>query len=109
MIRGAVAASRPEQDREVRHMGGLRLGVHIGPQNFEMDEIRRVWRWADEHLDWVSVWDHFYEAPYMDGEAPEFEAATLMAACAAETKKVRIGCLVFCMLYRNPGLLAKEF
>ncbi|HZU77729.1 MAG TPA: LLM class flavin-dependent oxidoreductase, partial [Dehalococcoidia bacterium] len=92
-----------------RVMTSLRLGVHIGPQNFEMDEIRRLWLWADEHLDWVSVWDHFYEAPYVNGDSPEFEAGTLMAACAAETKRVRIGCLVFCMLYRNPGLLAKEF
>jgi alkanesulfonate monooxygenase SsuD/methylene tetrahydromethanopterin reductase-like flavin-dependent oxidoreductase (luciferase family) len=30
-----------------------------------------------------------------------------MAALAAVTKQVRVGCLVFCSLFRNPGLLAK--
>lgn len=87
----------------------LRFGIHIGPQNIEMRDLRRLWRFADEKLDWISVWDHIYEAPYIDGESPEFEAATMMAAIAADTQRVRIGCLVFCMLYRNPGLLAKEF
>lgn len=87
----------------------LRLGIHIGPQNITIDELRRLWRFADEHLDWVSVWDHLYEAPYIDGESPTFEAATLMAAIATDTTRVRIGCLVFCTLYRNPGLLAKSF
>lgn len=87
----------------------LRLGIHLGPQNISMDEMQRVWRFADEHLDWISVWDHIYEAPYINGESPTFEAATLMAAIAADTTRVRIGCLVYCMLYRNPGLLAKSF
>jgi F420-dependent oxidoreductase-like protein len=87
----------------------LRFGIHIGPQNIEMRDLRRLWRFADEKLDWISVWDHIYEAPYIDGESPEFEAATMMAAIAADTRRVRIGCLVFCMLYRNPGLLAKSF
>lgn len=31
-----------------------------------------------------------------------------MAAAATETKTVRIGCLVFCVSYRSPGLLAKS-
>jgi F420-dependent oxidoreductase-like protein len=87
----------------------LRIGIHIGPQDIEMDELRRVWRFADEHFDWVSVWDHIYEAPYINGDSPTFEAATLMAAIASDTSRVRIGCLVFCTLYRNPGLLAKSF
>ncbi|MHB8576792.1 MAG: TIGR03560 family F420-dependent LLM class oxidoreductase [Dehalococcoidia bacterium] len=87
----------------------LRLGIHIGPQNIEMEELRRLWRFADQHLDWVSIWDHIYEAPYVDGESPEFEATTLMAAIATDTTRVRVGALVFCMLYRNPGLLAKCF
>ena len=30
-----------------------------------------------------------------------------MTALAAETKNVRVGCLVFCVGTRNPGLLAK--
>src|SRR2546422_8680534 len=30
-----------------------------------------------------------------------------MAALASETKRVRVGCLVFCVCYRPVGLLAK--
>jgi F420-dependent oxidoreductase-like protein len=86
----------------------LRLGIHIGPQNISMADLRRLWRFADEHLDWISVWDHFYEAPYVNGESPHFEAVAMMAAIATDTQRVRIGNMVFCMLYRNPGLLAKS-
>ena len=58
-------------------------------------------------MDWISVWDHFYEAPPIDGSHPHFEAIACMAALATETERVRIGCLVFCVPYRNPALLAK--
>src|SRR5437868_14547487 len=87
----------------------VRLGHHHGPQDIQMPEVRRLRRFADEHFGWVSTWDHRYEAPYVDGESPEFEATTLMAAMATDTQRVRVGALVFCMLYRNPGLLAKCF
>ena len=87
----------------------LRLGLHTGQQNIEMEELRRLWRYADEHgFDFISVWDHFYEAPPIDGNTPEFEAIALMATLAAETRNARIGCHVLCMTYRNPGLLANS-
>ncbi len=88
---------------------GLQIGLHTGQQNIEMAELRRLWRYADEHgFDFISVWDHFYEAPSNDGNTPEFEAIAAMAALAAETQKARIGCHVFCVTYRNPGLLANS-
>jgi len=37
-----------------------------------------------------------------------FEAFTMLAALAQHTTKVRLGQLVTCTSYRNPGLLAKE-
>ena len=84
------------------------LGIHTGQQNQTMADLRRLWRWADEQgLDWISVWDHFYEAPPVDGMSPHFESTTCMATIAAETERVRIGCLVFCVPYRNPAALAK--
>ena len=87
----------------------LRLGLHTGQQNIEMDELRRLWRYADEHgFDFISVWDHFYENPMIDGNEPEFEAIAAMATLAAETRNARIGCHVFCTTYRNPGLLANS-
>ncbi|HXH21915.1 MAG TPA: TIGR03560 family F420-dependent LLM class oxidoreductase [Dehalococcoidia bacterium] len=90
-------------------MPKIELGVHTGQQDIELDELRRLWRYCDENgFDWISVWDHFYEAPNRDNEGPTYEAVALMAALALETKRPRIGCLVFCMNYRNPALLAKS-
>lgn len=85
----------------------LSLGVHIGQQNLTMDELRALWRRCDESMDWISAWDHFYEAPPQGGTLPHFEAVATLAALACETSRARIGCLVFYVGYRNPGQLAK--
>lgn len=84
------------------------LGVHIGQQNLTMDEMRALWTRCDEAgVDWISVWDHLYEAPPAGGTAPHFEAVATLAALACDTTNARIGCLVFCTQYRSPGVLAK--
>ena len=84
------------------------LGVHLGQQNASMDELRSLWRRFDEGgLDWISVWDHLYEAPPQGGTTPHFEAVASLTALAMETTRARIGCLMFCVPYRNPALLAK--
>ncbi len=86
----------------------LSLGVHIGQQNMSMDAMRALWRKLDSHgVDWISAWDHFYEAPPKNGTEPHFEALATLGALAAETSRARIGCLVFYVGYRNPALLAK--
>lgn len=86
----------------------ISLGVHVGQQNMAMDEMRALWRKLDANgVDWISAWDHFYEAPPKGGTEPHFEALTTLGALAAETSRARIGCLVFYVGYRNPALLAK--
>lgn len=82
-----------------------------------MADLRALWRRLDRAgVDWISVWDHFYETPPArdnghesprGGETPHFEALTTLGALAAETARARVGCLVFCVGYRNPALLAK--
>jgi len=85
----------------------MRFGIHVGQQNCGIDELRRLWTYADQNgFIWVSVWDHFYCRT--DPAAPHFEAVPLMAAMACETRSIRIGCLVFAAAFRNPGLLAKS-
>ncbi|MCC7364323.1 MAG: TIGR03560 family F420-dependent LLM class oxidoreductase [Dehalococcoidia bacterium] len=85
----------------------MKFGLHIGQQNITIDECRRMWRWADTAgFDWVDVWDHFYEAPPVDGNGSCFEATTCMAAIACETASCRIGVLVLGMNYRHPAVLA---
>ncbi len=84
------------------------LGAHVGQQNFEIDEMRALWRWLDANgFDWISAWDHLYEAPPAGGTVPHFEAVATLAAMATDTTNARLGCLVFYVGYRNPGLLAK--
>ena len=86
----------------------ISLGAHVGQQNMTMDEMRALWRKLDGNgVDWISAWDHFYEAPPKGGIEPHFEALTTLGALAAETQHARIGCLVFYIGYRNPALLAK--
>jgi F420-dependent oxidoreductase-like protein len=86
----------------------LQLGAHLGQQNLRIDEIRALWRRFDAAgLDWISLWDHFYEAPPAGGTQPHFEAVSLLGALATETRRARIGCLVFYPGYRNPAALAK--
>ncbi len=86
----------------------ISLGVHVGQQNMAMTDLRALWRKLDDNgVDWISAWDHFYEAPPKGGSEPHFEALTTLGALAAETRNARIGCLVFYVGYRNPALLAK--
>ena len=87
---------------------GISLGVHVGQQALPMGELRSLWRRLDQAgVDWISVWDHLYEAPPAGGTVDHFEALSTLGALAADTSRARIGCLVFCVLYRNPGMLAK--
>jgi alkanesulfonate monooxygenase SsuD/methylene tetrahydromethanopterin reductase-like flavin-dependent oxidoreductase (luciferase family) len=84
----------------------MKFGVHLGPQELEMSDLRRAWRQIEDlGFDWISVWDHFYAAapPF---ERPSFEATIAHAALAAETSNVRVGCLVYSAGYRHPAVLA---
>lgn len=61
-----------------------------------------------EALGFDSVWigDHFVD-PYVPA-GYWFEAWTLLAALAAETKRIRLGALVASITLRNPSLLARQ-
>ena len=85
----------------------LALGVHLGQQNTSMAELIELWRYLDDKVDWISAWDHLYEAPPAGGTTPHFEAVATLGALAAVTTTARIGCLMFCVPFRNPALLAK--
>ena len=56
----------------------------------------------------MSVWDHFYANPLQSRDNPCFEGRGChVRAGDLYTQNVRVGCLVFCALFRNPGMLAK--
>jgi F420-dependent oxidoreductase-like protein len=86
----------------------MKFGIHTGPQLCTIDELRALWRFADTHgFHWVSIWDHFYPAQLSGHDGPCLEAIATHAALASETRNVRVGCLVYCVPYRHPAVLAK--
>ena len=88
---------------------GMTFGIHIGHMGGPWDEMRKLWRFADEQgFDWFSVSDHFQESPPQGGELDCYEGITTLTAAAMDTKRIRLGSMVYCVVYRNPGLLAKS-
>ena len=61
-----------------------------------------------ERLGYDSVWvyDHFHNVPVPAHEAM-FECWTTLAAISQRTERVRLGQMVSCAPYRNPGMIAK--
>ncbi len=86
----------------------MKFGIQVGHLGGPLEDLRRLWRFADERsFDWFSVSDHFQETPGQGGGLPCFESLAMLTAAALETTKVRVGCLVFCISYRHPIVLAK--
>ena len=87
----------------------MTFGIHIGHMGGPLDEMRKLWVFADTAgFDWFSVSDHFQESPPRGGDIDCYEAIATLTAAAVETKRVRLGALVYCVVYRNPGLHAKS-
>lgn len=84
------------------------FGVHTGPQHTTVDELRQVWRLAEDlGFGWISIWDHFYGATGRPDDATCLEAIAMHTALACSTSHVRCGSLVYSIGYRHPAVLAK--
>src|SRR5437867_2246411 len=87
----------------------MKFGIHIGHMGGPLGEMRRLWKFADaKGFDWFSVSDHFQESPPRGGDMDCYEAIAILTAAAMDTTKIRLGSGVYCVAYRNPGLLAKS-
>ena len=70
----------------------VQFGVHLGIQNATVKELRTLWSWLDSRgVDWISLWDHLYEAPPAGGTQPHFEAFSMLGALAVDTQHARLG------------------
>ena len=86
----------------------LKFGLHTRPVSISMEGLLALWQFGERAgFDWISVFDHFYGGSPRGKSDPTFECLTTMAALAAATSRVRIGCMAACMLYRHPSILAK--
>ncbi len=88
-------------------MGGFPVGTEarsMGPL------LSRLARHADEAgVDSLWTMDHFFQIPItgQPPEAPLLEAYAMLAFLAAETKRITLGTLATCVVYRHPGVLVK--
>ena len=95
----------------------MKIGVVV-PQGWQGEydgwEPLKAWKRTTElarqadRLRFESIWlyDHFHTLPNPTDEIT-FESFTSLSALAAITEHVRLGHVVICTAFRNPGLTAK--
>ena len=98
----------------------MRVGLHIGkfhwpgsPDNIG-DKLAEIARTADD-MGFYSLWvmDHLFQLGSQYGiihgpvEAPMLEGYSTISYLAALTQQIKLGLLVTCNFFRNPGLLVK--
>lgn len=85
----------------------MRFAIKTRPEHTSWERMRDVWVAADEFEIFESAWnwDHFYPLSG-DMAGPNLEGWTTLAALAQATRRIRVGCQVFGMIYRHPAVLA---
>ncbi|MCA1839028.1 MAG: LLM class flavin-dependent oxidoreductase [Actinomycetota bacterium] len=87
-------------------------GYSLGDSSIDWERVRD-WALRAERLGFDSAWlsDHLFLdlSKYGGSDVPQptMEAFTTLAALAAETSTIRIGCMVACSDLRSPTLVAK--
>src|SRR5438045_243883 len=84
------------------------FGIKTAPMHVPYAEILRVWREADEipAIGHAWLWDHLMPLAGPPGGLA-YEGWTLLAALAAQTRRLHVGLLVTSNRIRPPAVLAK--
>ncbi|MFF4754765.1 LLM class flavin-dependent oxidoreductase [Streptomyces sp. NPDC002514] len=90
------------------HTPGPRFGIMTAPSHVDYQDILRIWRAADEtpQIEHAWLYDHLMPI-WGDQKGPTFEGWTLLAALAAQTRRLRLGVMVTSNRFRPPAMLAK--
>src|SRR3989454_7465000 len=81
----------------------MTYGVHIGHMGGPLDEMRKLWKFADANgFDWFSVSDHFQESPPRGGDLDCYEAISTLTAADRKSTRLNsshlvISYAVFCL------------
>ena len=86
----------------------MSFGILTAPMQTTYDDLQQVWREADEipSIEHAWLFDHLMPIAG-DPDGPIFEGWTLLAALAAQTRRLRLGLLVTSNRFRPPAMLAK--
>ncbi|MBI2185328.1 MAG: LLM class flavin-dependent oxidoreductase [Thaumarchaeota archaeon] len=86
----------------------VKFGVKITQNNYSFDDISNVCLEA-ERVGFESFWvaDHMFSWGRKPTEDVSLECWTILSSLATKTKRIRLGTLVVCNLFRPPPVLAK--